>query len=144
MVICLPFLQNNYMREGRVQLDSSIYIDPQIDLLANELIVVIIEFKIKPANVAMVISNTKLSFEQAKKQVEMSHTNFLRELESYLGNQRLSYTIIQTYKDSINGVALELPGIAIKKLLSSKVIKAIYMNHEVSIPNTPMDSRYQI
>ena len=144
MVICLPFFQTNFYEERREQLDSSIYIDPQIDLLSVEPTIVIIEFKVKPAKVAKIIEGNELSIEEAKKEVEISHADFLKELETYLGNQHLAYTIVNSYKTSFNGVAIELAGTAINELLSSAVIKAIYMNHEVSIPNTPKDSRYQI
>ncbi|TQS74220.1 hypothetical protein DX933_12900 [Ornithinibacillus gellani] len=122
----------------------SIYIDPQIDLHNEETIKVIIEFKTKPAKVAVATSTTGLTLEQAKELVEKSHTAFQEELENLLESKQLPYTITNSYKVSLNGVALELPGIAINELLASNTIKAIYIDRVISIPKPPIDTRYQI
>ena len=76
--------------------------------------------------------------------MEKSHTDFHRELLLILESKQMTYQIIHSYKSSFNGAALKLSGKAIKKLLSSKVIKAIYIDQEVRIPKKLIDLGYQI
>ena len=114
-----------------------IYINPDVDLHTKEFVQVIIEFKTSPAHVA-ILSNPFLSLEQATKQVEQSHRHFQKELEILLGEKHYPYTIMHYYKKGINGVALELQGIAIQQLWSSQVIKSIYPNREMRIPEIPL------
>lgn len=66
--------------------------------------------------------------------MEKSHTDFHRELLLILESKQMTYKIIHSYKSSFNGAAMNLFGKEIKELLSSKIIKAIYMDQEVSIP----------
>ncbi|REB06109.1 hypothetical protein DVB69_14350 [Sporosarcina sp. BI001-red] len=116
---------------------SLIYIDPAVDLLTKEFVQVIIEFKISPAHVA-IAADPFLSLEQAKEQVEQSHKEFQTELVTLISGNHYPYTILHQYKNSLNGVSMELPGIAIQKLLSSEVIRAIYPNREMKIPENPI------
>ncbi|MBU5467595.1 protease inhibitor I9 family protein [Virgibacillus sp. MSJ-26] len=124
-------------------MQTDIYIDPKIDIYSDEYIEVLIEFKIKPAKVAMAISHLGLTMEQAKKQVDMSHQSFQSDLK-ILDEQQNKYSVIHTYKDSFNGVAMRLKGNAIKHLLKSTAIKAVYKNKEIGLPKKPVDTRYQI
>ena len=117
--------------------NTVIYIDPDVDLYTREFVQVIIEFSTSPAHVA-ILTNSLLSLEQATEQVEQSHRQFQKELEILLGQRQYPYTIMQRYKNSLNGVALELQGIVIQHLLSSQVIKAIYPNREMRIPENPI------
>lgn len=114
-----------------------IYIDPDVDLHTEEFVQVIIEFSTSPAHVA-ILSNSFLSLEQATEQVEQSHRHFQKELEILLGEKHYPYRIMQQYKNSLNGVALQLQGIAIQRLLSSQVIRAIFPNREMRIPENPI------
>ncbi|WP_052245816.1 protease inhibitor I9 family protein [Sporosarcina sp. ZBG7A] len=114
-----------------------IYIDPDVNLHTEEFVQVIIEFSTSPAHVA-ILSNSFLSLEQATEQVEQSHRHFQKELEIFLGEKHYPYTIVHYYKKGINGVALELQGIAIQHLLSSQVIKSILPNREMRIPENPI------
>ncbi|WP_025785279.1 protease inhibitor I9 family protein [Sporosarcina sp. D27] len=114
-----------------------IYIDPDVDLHTEEFVQVIIEFKTSPAHVA-ILTNSLLSLEEAIEQVEQSHRHFQKELEIFLGEKHYPYRITHYYKKGINGVALEIQGIAIQQLLYSQVIKAIYLNREISIPENPI------
>lgn len=114
-----------------------IYIDPAIDLHTPEFVQVIIEFKTLPAHVAILATPT-LSLEQATEQVELSHSRFQMELELFLGKRGYPYLIFHQYKDSFNGVSLELPGISIRELLASQVIRVIHPNREMRIPENPI------
>ncbi|MCM3755873.1 protease inhibitor I9 family protein [Sporosarcina aquimarina] len=114
-----------------------IYINPDVDLHTKEFVQVIIEFITSPAHVA-VLTNSFLSLEQASEQVEQCHRHFQKELEIFLGKKHYPYTIMHYYKKGINGVALEIQGIAIQQLLPSRVIKSIYPNREMRIPENPL------
>lgn len=118
-------------------MNTMIYIDPDVDLYTNAFVQVIIEFRISPAHVAAA-ADPFLSMEQAEEQVEQSHREFQSELATILAGNQCPYTIMHLYKNSLNGVALEIQGIAIQKLLSSQVIRAIYPNREMRIPKNPI------
>jgi len=124
-------------------MQTEIYIDPKIDLYSDEYIEILIEFTIKPAKVAMAISHSDMTMEQAEEQVEISHQLFKNELKM-LDEKQIKHSVIHTYKDSFNGVAMRLKGNTIKHLLRSTVIKAIYKNQEIGSPKKPVDTRYQI
>lgn len=123
---------------------SNIYINPKINLLSDENYQIIIEFKVKPAKDAIAISTTDLTLDQAMQFVEKSHTDFQDELLHILEKKQVACKMIHSYKGGINGVAMKLSGKAIQKLLSSKVIKAIYLDQEVSIPKKMINPGYQI
>ncbi|MBD7908800.1 protease inhibitor I9 family protein [Sporosarcina gallistercoris] len=116
-------------------MNTMIYIDPVVDLHTKAFVQVIIEFRISPAHVAAAV-DPFLPLEEAEEQVDHSHKEFQSELATILAENQYPYTIMHLYKNSLNGVALELQGIAIQKLLSSQVIKAIYPNREMRIPKS--------
>ncbi|MGG0642433.1 protease inhibitor I9 family protein [Sporosarcina gallistercoris] len=118
-------------------MNRRIYLDPDVDLHTNAFVQVIIEFRISPAHVAAA-ADPFLSLEQAEEQVEQSHTEFQRELATVLAGNQYPYTIMHLYKNSLNGAAMEIQGLAIQKLLSSRVIGAIYPNREMRIPESPI------
>lgn len=122
---------------------SKIYIDPKIDLDSEKYVEVLIEFKVEPAKVAVVKSASGLTIEQAVEEVEASHQLFEEEIKN-IKEKQIKYFILQTYKDSFNGVAVKLRGNTIKYLLQSTVIKAIYKNQEIGIPKKPVDTMYEI
>jgi len=124
-------------------MQTEIYIDPKIDLYSDKTIEVLIEFKIKPAKVAVATSVSGITIEQATKQVEESHHIFKEDL-TYLNELHIKYAINHTYKDSFNGVSMSLKGNTIQYLLQSTVIKAIYSNKEMKIPPKPVDTMYQV
>lgn len=124
-------------------MQSNIYIDPKIDIASDEYIGIIIEFKIKPAKTAVATCISNLTIEQAKQQVETSHQTFQRELKR-LEESNIEYFIINTYKDSFNGVSMRLKENTVQRLLRSTVIKAIYKTVEMNVPKKPGDTRYQI
>ena len=125
-------------------MNTIIYIDPKLNIFSDESIKVIIEFRVKPAKAAIAISTTGLTLEQAVQLVEKSHADFHRELLLMLESKQMAYKIIHSYKSSFNGVAMKLSGKAINELLSSKIIKAIYIDEEVRIPEKVIDLGYQI
>ncbi|WP_419159617.1 protease inhibitor I9 family protein [Rossellomorea sp. BNER] len=118
------------------EMNTSIFVDPDIDLSSEGTVSVIVHFKTQPARVAMALAKEQgnlLSFEQATQKVENSHARFLKELEQGLVGKHVEYTITRTYKTVINGMAMKLPAKSIIRLLQSSEIAAIYANQEVQL-----------
>ncbi|MCP3741515.1 protease inhibitor I9 family protein [Rossellomorea sp. BNER] len=122
--------------EMEEEMNTSIFVDPDIDLSSEGTVSVIVHFKTQPARVAMALAKEQgnlLSFEQATQKVENSHARFLKELEQGLVGKHVEYTITRTYKTVINGMAMKLPAKSIIRLLQSSEIAAIYANQEVQL-----------
>lgn len=130
-------------KKGEQRMQSNIYVDPAIDLYGDEDVEILIEFKIRPAKVALAIEEPDLTIEQAVAQVEASHQTFQQELKS-LDDKQIEYFIIHIYKDAFNGISMKIQGISVKHLLESTVIKAIYKNKKVGLPKKPSNTMYQI
>ncbi|WP_228460287.1 protease inhibitor I9 family protein [Cytobacillus dafuensis] len=118
-------------------------VDPSIDLSSNQIISVIIEFKTKPARIAVLVAKANgitLTLEEAKRQVEQSHHTF-RKLLTLLDENNVPYRIKYTYKTAFNGVTIELPANEIKRLTASPVISKIYLDKQIQLepPVQPRD-----
>ncbi|PGL73166.1 protease inhibitor I9 family protein [Bacillus sp. AFS055030] len=127
-------------------MNPSFYVDPSIDFTTNAMTSIIIEFKTKPAVVAVKeaeAAGKELTLEEATKQVEESHAKFQEELKTLLEDQHVPYMIRHVYKSALNGVSMELPGKDIKRLSKSTVIARIYPNKKVHImpPVTPNNQK---
>ncbi|KON86553.1 hypothetical protein AF332_06740 [Sporosarcina globispora] len=138
--------ENVYQKEDKVvekKMHSSAKVDPSIDLSSHQKVSIIIEFKTKPAKVAVLEAKAKginLTLEEAKRQVEQSHQTF-RKLLTVLDENKVSYKIEHTYKTAFNGVSMELPAHEINRLLGSSVISKIYPNKQIQLdpPINPSD-----
>ncbi|WP_052345743.1 protease inhibitor I9 family protein [Paucisalibacillus sp. EB02] len=124
-------------------MNSSIFIDPKIDLDSEENVQIIVQFKTRPA-VIQVKLLPNLTIEKARQLVEESHRQFQQDVVNYLYKNQIEYVILNRYKEAYNGVAMKLKGKDIKYLLQSNEIGAIYMSQIISIPPKPNDPRYQI
>jgi len=125
-------------------MSTSFYVDPSIDLSSNQFTSIIIEFKTKPAKIAVLeaeAAGKQLSLEEATKQVEESHELFQKELKTLLDDHQIPYSIRHTYTTALNGVSMDLPSNEIKRLLQSTVIEKIYPNRKVHLmpPITPFN-----
>ena len=125
-------------------MNSSIKVDPALDLSSGESVSIIIEFKTKPAKVAVLeaeAQGVELTLESAKEEVEQSHQEFDKELHAFLEENEVDDRIIHRYKTAFNGVSMELPSKEIKRLLGSSIISKIYRNQEIQLdpPIQPSD-----
>jgi len=145
-LLCLAgFDDHNDIRErgenrGEEAMTSAIHIDPEVDMISEKMVEIIIHFKTQPAKVAVAIaemSGVPLTLEQAKQDVEESHSRFKKDVERYLGQNQIPYSIKHTYKMAFNGVSMKLPGKEIKRLLQSNEIAAIYANREIKLIPPP-------
>ncbi|WP_256941420.1 protease inhibitor I9 family protein [Bacillus sp. EAC] len=131
--------KNQFINEGKVvkeTMSASFYVDPTIDFSSEKIISIIIEFKIKPAKIAVQDAEAEgkqLTLEEATKNVEESHEMFQKELKTLLDDHQVPYTIRRTYKTVLNGVSMELPAKEIKRLQQSTVIEKIYPNRKVHL-----------
>jgi hypothetical protein len=120
-------------------------VDPAIDLSSEQTISIIIEFRTKPAKVAVLEAEAKgipLTLEEAMENVEESHKTFQEELRTLFDKNQVPYTVRHTYKTALNGVSMELPAKEIKRLVeSSSVISKISPNKQIKLdpPITPSD-----
>jgi Peptidase inhibitor I9 len=138
--------ENAYQKEDKVvekKMNSSVKVDPSIDLSSNQIVSIIIEFKTKPAKIAVLEAKEKgitLTLEEAKRQVEQSHQTF-RNLLTVLAEKNIPYKVKHTYKTALNGVSMEIPANGIKRLLDSSVISKIYPNKQIQLdpPINPAD-----
>jgi hypothetical protein len=134
-------------KEVKETMNPSVQIDPAIDLSSEQMTSIIIEFKTKPAKIAVLEAEAKgipLKIEEAKEKVEESHVTFQNELQTLLDKNQVPYTVRNTYKTAFNGVSMELPANEIKRLAeSASIISKIYPNKKIQLdpPISPSDQR---
>lgn len=125
-------------------MNSSVFIDPQIDLESKEMVEIIVQFTTNPAKTQIVISKGSISLEEANLRVKESHLRFQQDLWEYLDKHQLPYMIMNQYQEAFNGVAMKMRGKDIHRLLQSNEIGAIYLNKTISVPLKPNDPKYQL
>ena len=138
--------KNNHPKVMREEVKEtmipSVYIDPAVDLSSDQTISVIIEFKTKPAKVAVIEAEAKgipFTLEEAQKQVEESHLMFQKEMHEILDKNQIPYTVRHKYTTALNGVSMELPAKEIKRLAeSSSVISKISLNRKIKLDPPPI------
>ncbi|MGM0841563.1 MAG: protease inhibitor I9 family protein [Bacillota bacterium] len=139
--------ENTYQDEEeavKVTMNSTVKVDPSINLSSEKVISVIIEFKTKPAKIAVLEAEAQgmdMTLDKAKEHVEQSHQAFEQELHAFLNDNEVKYHIKHRYKTAFNGVSIELPANEIKRLMGSSVISKIYPNQEIQLdpPIQPSD-----
>jgi hypothetical protein len=117
-------------------LNTSVYIDPSINLSTSSRISIIIEFKTLPARSAVAAAKAKgenLTLEKAEMHVEQSHQAFQKELQMFLGKNNIPYRIQNTFTNALNGVAMELPANEIRRLMKSTVIARMHRNKQIQL-----------
>lgn len=131
-------------REALKQLDVKPYatISPDIDTSNSELINVIVEFNQSPAKIEVMKQAAKgksTTFANAKAKVEEEHRAFKKHIETMQADDSVeaydsnTVKINREYKNAINGVAMTLPGIAIKDLVKTGVVKRVVKDYEVKV-----------
>jgi Peptidase inhibitor I9 len=142
---CQEKSHENEEKVVKETINPSVNVDPAIDLSSQQTISIIIEFKTKPAKVAVLEAEAKgipLTLEEAMEDVEESHRTFQEELQTLLDKNQVTYTVRHTYKTALNGVSMELPAKEIKRLVEfSTVISKISPNKQIKLdpPIAPSD-----
>ncbi|MGD6853892.1 S8 family serine peptidase [Bacillus infantis] len=119
---------------------SGLQLAPEVNLESEDKVSVIVEFKDKPAKTAVVEEAAKgktLSLTEAKQKAEAAHETFKKNLQDIykddVKKQKDFYKIRKTYKNTLNGVSIEIPANKVKALLQSKAVKAVWSNDTVKI-----------
>ncbi|WP_256941419.1 protease inhibitor I9 family protein [Bacillus sp. EAC] len=124
------------VEEAKETMGTSVFVDPSIDQSSNKTVSIIIEFKTKPAKIAVIEAEAQgkqLSLDEAKQKVEESHEQFQKELQTLLAQNQVPFTVKHVYKTALNGVSMELPGNEVKRLMQSSVIGRITLNKEIHL-----------
>ncbi|PGY13038.1 S8 family serine peptidase [Bacillus sp. AFS031507] len=132
--------QRQALHQLQVNYGSGLQLSPGTNLDSSENLSVIVEFKNKPAKTAVLEQAAKgnsLSLADAKKQADADHDRFGKDLQSIYKNDleknKDFYKIKRSFKNTLNGVAIELPANQVKDLLKSDVVQAVYSNKEVHL-----------
>ncbi|MBV7508597.1 S8 family serine peptidase [Bacillus sp. sid0103] len=113
-----------------------------VNLKSSDEIPVIVEFKQRPAKLAVIDAASKgkkLSVTEAKKQVDASHDTFKNDLATIFASKGAkkgaspSYKVNRSYKHAFNGVAMKLPANQVQSLLNSMEVKAVYSDLQVKV-----------
>ncbi|MEH7013816.1 S8 family serine peptidase [Neobacillus niacini] len=126
----------------QIETNTTFTISPDIDANSTELVKVIVEFEQAPAKIEVmkqVAKGKKLSSADANEKVEKAHQDFKQHVQSLKVQKNSTeykvedVKITREYKKAINGVAMTLPGVAVKDLLQSGVVKRIFKDYEVKV-----------
>ncbi|WP_249599221.1 S8 family serine peptidase [Peribacillus frigoritolerans] len=138
--------QRQALEKLNVSNKSGLQLSPDVDLKSPDKVSVIVEFKDKPAKVAVVeeaVNGHDLSLTDAKQKADEAHETFQNDLKTIykedLKKKKDAVKIKRTYKSTINGVAMELPADKVKSLLQSDAVQSVWSNHQIKIepPATP-------
>lgn len=123
-------------------------VHPTINQKSEAPLELIIEFKQDPAKVAVAKGQLQekrsaVSLQDEKNKVEASHNEFkkaIQQLENKSYNTLGSHSIesarveiTREYRDAFNGVAVTMPGTAIKDVLKTGVVKRVWKNEEIKL-----------
>ncbi|MDM5188067.1 S8 family serine peptidase [Bacillus sp. DX4.1] len=118
--------------------ETGLHLAPEVNVESTDEISVIVEFKQRPHQVAVLeaaAEGKKLSAAEAKKQVDTSHNTFKKDLKTIFtskGEKKApSFQVKHSYKNAFNGVSMKLPANQVQSLLQSKEVKAVYSDVQV-------------
>ncbi|WP_186673669.1 S8 family serine peptidase [Sporosarcina sp. BP05] len=123
-------------------------VHPAINQKSEAPVELIIEFKQDPAKVAVAKSQLQekrsaVSLKDEKNKVEASHSEFKKAIQKLekqsnktLGSHSIeasSVEITREYRDAFNGVAVTMPGTAIKEVLKTGLVKRVWKNEDIKV-----------
>ncbi|MFP7298779.1 S8 family serine peptidase [Neobacillus niacini] len=131
---------------------TGLKLDPSVNLDSEEPVNVIIQFKespVKTAKAESLVTGKTFSISKAKENVEFSHSQFQKDIESIFGKekkgQKDTYKVNHSYKNAFNGVTMTLPASQVKELLKSEVVKTVWSDLEVKVdPPVKVESKKSI
>ncbi|SFT24959.1 Fn3-like domain-containing protein [Paenibacillus sp. BC26] len=133
-------LQRQALHQLEVTDESGLQLSPSVNLNSPAAASVIVEFKAEPAQSAVLkqaLNGKSLSMNEASKNADTAQAAFQKDLKTIYKEELRSdadfYKITRVYKNSINGVAIQLPANQIQQLLQSSAVKAVWSNEEVHI-----------
>ncbi|QKE73438.1 S8 family serine peptidase [Arthrobacter citreus] len=118
---------------------SGLFLNQDINLDSPQAISVIVQFNQKPQKIAVLeaaLQGENLSNDEAKSLAEADHKVFKEDVNQILNTNSKAastYKIKREYKNTFNGVSMDLPANQVESLLKSKAVKAIYSDETVKV-----------
>ncbi|MGG0175594.1 S8 family serine peptidase [Gottfriedia acidiceleris] len=132
--------QREALKKIEVTSQEGLQLPSSVDLQSSKNLSVIVELKEKPAKVAVIeeaVNGNSLSLDDAKQKAADAQETFKNDLQTIykddLKSNKNLYKIKRTYKNTLNGVAIDLPANKVKSLLQSKAVKAVWPNNVIKI-----------
>ncbi|XRG78795.1 S8 family serine peptidase [Rossellomorea sp. GAMAL-10_SWC] len=132
--------QREAIKQLKLSDKEGLQLSSDVDQTSDKLTSVIVEFKDKPEQTAVLeaASNGEtLSVKDAQENVNASHETFQKDLKtlfsSELKEKNNPYSIKRSYKKAFNGVSMTIPANKIKNLLKSSSVKAVYSDLQVQV-----------
>ncbi|XRG77498.1 S8 family serine peptidase [Rossellomorea sp. GAMAL-10_SWC] len=132
--------QREAIKQLKISDKSGLQVSPDLNLTSESTTSVIVEFKDKPANTAVMVAEadgTTLTKADAQEKVDASHDTFQNDLKTIfskeLKEKKNPYNIKRSYKKAFNGVAMTLPANKIKALLKSNAVQTVWSDLQVQL-----------
>ncbi|PEJ57506.1 hypothetical protein CN692_12570 [Bacillus sp. AFS002410] len=132
--------QREAIKQLKVSEKSGLQVSPDLDLTSDAQTSIIVEFKDKPAQTAVMVAETEgttLSETDAQAKVDASHETFNQDLKTIfskeLKEKKNPYKIKRSYKKTFNGVSMTLPANKVKSLLKSNAVQAVWSDLKVQL-----------
>ncbi|MFD4703349.1 S8 family serine peptidase [Gottfriedia sp. NPDC058432] len=132
--------QREAIKQLKVSDKEGLQVSPDLDLTSDAPTSIIVEFKDKPAQTAVMVAETEgttLSESDAQAKVDASHETFDNDLKTIfskeLKEKKNPYKIKRSYKKAFNGVSMTLPANKVKSLLKSDAVQAVWSDLQVQL-----------
>ncbi|MGG0175172.1 S8 family serine peptidase [Gottfriedia acidiceleris] len=132
--------QREAIKQLKLSDKEGLQLSPDVDQTSDKSTSVIVEFKDKPQQTAVLeaASNGEtLTAADAIAKVDASHDTFQKDLKTIFSSElkakKNPYSIKRSFKKSFNGVAMTIPANKVKSLLKSDAVKAVYSDLQVQV-----------
>ncbi|WP_180233028.1 S8 family serine peptidase [Bacillus sp. AFS055030] len=132
--------QRQALKKLEVTSQEGLQLPSSVDLQSSKSLSVIVELKEKPAKVAVLeeaVNGKSLSLDAAKQKANIAQETFKKDLQTIykedLKQNKNLYKVKRTYKNTLNGFAIDLPANKVKLLLDSKAVKAVWPNNVIKV-----------
>ncbi|KQL41364.1 hypothetical protein AN960_05175 [Bacillus sp. FJAT-25509] len=132
--------QREAIKQLKLSDKAGLLVSPEVDQTSDKVTSVIVEFKDKPQQTAVLEAEAdgdSLTAKDAQAKVDASHETFQKDLKTIFSSElkakKNPYSIKRSYKKAFNGVSMTLPANKIKSLLKSNSVKAVYSDLQVQV-----------
>lgn len=132
--------QREAIKQLKISDKEGLQVSPDLDLTSDAPTSVIVEFKDKPAQTAVIVAETEgttLSKSDAQAKVDAAHESFDNDLKTIFSKdikeKKNPYKIKGSYKKAFNGVSMTLPANKVKSLLKSNAVQAVWSDLQVKL-----------
>ncbi|WP_179874413.1 S8 family serine peptidase [Bacillus sp. AFS002410] len=132
--------QREAIKQLKINDKEGLQVSHDLDLTSDAPTSIIVEFKDKPAQTAVMVAETAgttLSASDAQAKVEASHETFDQDLKTIfskeLKEKKNLFKIKRSYKKAFNGVSMTLPANKVKALLKSSAVQTVWSDLKVQL-----------